>query len=86
MSDKILIGGENVEGNVTSCKIENQLKSVEKNSAFSIQQKKEYMTYDVCNKKVIDEYSVPAFTGFSIFFAVTIFVIIIMSLYAAANR
>lgn len=63
MSNNVIVGSENIEGNITSCKIENQLKLVKKNSAFSIQQTSTYMTYDVCNKHTIAEYTVPEFTG-----------------------
>ena len=63
--DKIIVGG-NVQGDVTSCRIENQLKSIQKNSIFSIKQDKTYITYDVCNKQIISDYTVPSFTGFSV--------------------
>lgn len=59
-----IIPASEVEGNITSCKIENQVKEVKKDSTFSIQKTTTYMTYDVCNREVIAEYQVPEFTGF----------------------
>lgn len=43
MAETAIIPASNVEGNVTSCKIERQTLKVEKNSAFSLQQKTTYL-------------------------------------------
>ena len=48
-----------VEGNITSCKIENQVKSVQQDSIWAYQKTTTYITYDVCNKNVVAEYSKP---------------------------
>jgi hypothetical protein len=79
MADNLVVGGD-VKGDITSCKIDNQMKSVDRSGIFSIQQKTTYVTYDVCNKKILADYSVPEFTGFgiAIIFATIIVVIIVI--------
>lgn len=53
-----------VEGNITSCKIEQQLFKVERSSSLSFSERNTYISYDVCNKQILETYSVPSFTGF----------------------
>lgn len=77
-----IVGG-NVKGDITSCKIENQLKSVKKDSVWSLQQTATYMTYDVCDRKTIDQYNVPQFTGFSWFLGIFIFLLLWVFIVAA---
>jgi hypothetical protein len=77
MSQTILVPANQIEGNITTCKIENQIKSVERKSAFSLTETKNYMTYDVCNRQVISEYSIPEITG-AIIFPIFIIPIILM--------
>lgn len=67
MANQTAVVGGDVKGDITSCKIENQTKSVKKDSVFSFQQTTTYITYDVCNKESIAEYKVPEFTMFGIF-------------------
>lgn len=63
MADNIIIPSSEVKGDITSCKIDKQIVSIERKSVFSISQKVNYITYDVCNKQQISSYSVPEFTG-----------------------
>jgi len=76
----IIVPGSKIEGDITSCKIEQVLKSIDKKSAFSLRQTSTYMTYDVCNKQIIAEYKVPEFTSFSglPLLIIAIFVIFVM--------
>jgi len=64
MSNNTLIIPTEVEGNVTSCKIESTQISREKKSPWSFTQKGTYQSYDVCTKTVVQEYTVPEFTLF----------------------
>ncbi len=60
--DKTVVVGGNVQGDITSCKIENQLIRTDKKSVFSLQELNTYASYDVCSRKIIDKYTVPSFT------------------------
>jgi hypothetical protein len=55
--------GNQVEGNITSCKIENQLIKIDKESIFSLSQLKTYAAYNVCDKEIINQYQVPEGTS-----------------------
>ena len=59
----VIVPTSNVEGNITNCKIENQLLSIDRKSAFSVTETRNYITYDVCNKQELARYSMPEFTG-----------------------
>jgi hypothetical protein len=58
----VIVPGTNVEGNITSCKIENQLISTQRSSALSVTETNTYASYDVCSKEIISQYSVPQVT------------------------
>ena len=77
----IIVPGSKVEGNITSCKIEQVLKSVDKKSVFSFRQTSTYITYDVCNKQIIAEYKVPEFTSFGIFLGVAIVFLLMIAMF-----
>lgn len=57
----IPVGG-NVEGNITSCKIENEQISVQKNHPFSLFERTTYRSYSVCTGKEVETYTVPSVT------------------------
>ena len=57
----------NVEGNITSCKIETAKVSIDRESPMSFVQHTTYQSYDVCTKEVIDSYVMPEVTGFAFF-------------------
>lgn len=83
----VVVGG-NVQGDITSCKIENQLIKTEKASVWSIKEKNTYASYDVCSKKVISQYVVPEFTGTVIgyiFFVVILFFVFLIVVTAQNN-
>lgn len=70
----------NIEGEITSCKIENEVVNIDKTSAFSITQIKTYRSYDVCTKQTINEYPIQeftAFSGFSLIFGAILLVIML---------
>jgi hypothetical protein len=60
MAENVLIPSANVEGNITSCKIENQLIKTDRASVFSVQEIETYATYDVCSKQIIQQYTIPS--------------------------
>lgn len=66
MTNTVIPLGGNVQGDITSCKIETAKVSISKNGAFSVFQESNYQSYDVCTKEVVAEYVVPEFTGFGI--------------------
>jgi len=63
MAEPLIVTNGEVKGDITSCKIENQLKKVQRDSLTSVSEKNTYISYDVCSKSVVDEYTVPSFTG-----------------------
>jgi hypothetical protein len=87
MSDKIVLtGSDNIQGDITSCKIEKQLKTSQRDSVFSLSSNNTYMTYDVCNKNQISEYTVPEFTGFGVFVLFAVFVFVLIGSLLWVNR
>ena len=62
-NQQIIVPTSNVEGNITNCKIENQVLRVDRKNVLSLTEKTTYITYDVCNKEVLSEYTVPEITG-----------------------
>lgn len=57
--NKAVVVSGDVQGNITSCGIEQQIKSIEVNHALSLSGKVTYITYDVCNKDILAEYTRP---------------------------
>jgi hypothetical protein len=82
----IIVPGPKVEGNITSCKIEQVLKSIDKKSVFSLRQTSTYITYDVCNKQIITEYKVPEFTSFSVIFGIAIIFCLMMGMVIISEK
>ena len=64
MLNTMIVPTNKVEGDITSCKIENQVLCVEKKSVLSFKQTTTYVSYDVCSKSIIQEYTIPEFTTF----------------------
>ncbi len=56
--------GNEVAGDITNCKIENVILSINRSSAFSLRQTVSYASYDVCTKEIIQIYDVPEQTEF----------------------
>jgi hypothetical protein len=63
MSETMIVPTNNVEGNITSCKIETSPIKVDRHSVWSLTEKTTYRSYDVCTKQTIDTYTKPEFTG-----------------------
>lgn len=61
--ETIVIPTGNVNGNITSCKIENQLIRIDRGSAVSLIEIQTRASYDVCSKQIIERYSVQELTG-----------------------
>lgn len=61
----ISVLSSNVKGDISSCKIENQMFRIRRDSVVSLVEYHDYISYDVCNESVLYEYSVPEFTVFS---------------------
>jgi len=59
-----VVPGSNVQGNITTCQINQQLLSIQRQSTFSITELDTYITYDICSKKVLAQYAVHDFTDF----------------------
>ena len=58
--------GNDVQGDITSCKIDNAVLSISKNSALSLTERTTYASYNVCTKEVIQTYEVPNVTTFAL--------------------
>lgn len=64
MSTTTIIPTNNVEGNITSCKIETAEISVDRKSLTSFSEFTTYQSYDVCTKQVTSVYTLQELTGF----------------------
>lgn len=85
MKDTSVVVGGNVQGDITSCKIETSAIYVDKASLFSLQQKTTYRSYDVCTKQLVKEYVVPEITGFgmaTVMLMVPIVIILIIGFFS----
>lgn len=58
MKKVILPVNNEVQGNITDCKIETAQIKIDRESILSLTEIKTYQSYDVCTKKVINEYTV----------------------------
>lgn len=73
---KVIVPTAEVQGDITSCKIENQLVSRYRESPFSLTQTSSYVSYNVCTKEIMDRYTVPEMT--SIFPGLLVFLIVLV--------
>ena len=62
----VVIPTAQVTGDITSCRIEKQEIRVDRKNAFSLRETKTYVSYDVCNKQVIERFQVQGFTDFGV--------------------
>ena len=60
----ILPIGGNVQGDITTCKIETAAVRKERDSAFSFTETTIYQSYDVCTRDVIETYGLDGLTFF----------------------
>lgn len=74
-NNTIIVPTDGVKGDITSCEITTQLISTKRDSMFSFQEMNTYVSYDVCNKQILREYSIPSWTGFG-FIASCVLVVI----------
>lgn len=89
MDKNIIVGSENIKGDITSCKLETAQISLDKESAWSLRETKTYQTYDVCSKAVISEYEVESFTGLAsigLFVGIIFFCLLLLIISAPAPR
>ena len=77
-TNTILLPSTKIEGDVTSCKVESVIQSVQKEGAFSFEQISTYQTYDVCTKEIIEVYSVPELTLFGGFLVVPVLILALL--------
>ena len=77
--------GGDVSGNITSCRIENQLVNVTRAGPWSLTEYNSYITYDVCSKKIISTYQLDSISGFgSLIVVLGIVLAVIFVFFAAA--
>lgn len=75
MENNVVIPTNNLEGNITSCKIENTLIKSERDSIFSFKEMNTYQSYDVCSKQIIQTYVKPEMTIFGFSMIVVLFIV-----------
>lgn len=75
MSQPIVVPTTNVDGNITSCKIETQQIKVDRSSAFSLRETRTFVSYDVCSRQQLEQFSVENFTPLSFILGVGIGII-----------
>lgn len=83
----IVVPSTNVEGNITSCKIENQLVNVTRAGPWSLTEYNSYVAYDVCSKKILSTYQVGEISGFGgvVVGASIVLAVIILFFFAASS-
>jgi hypothetical protein len=77
----VLIPSSNVEGNITSCKIEQQTLKKDKHYVYSLTEQTTYATYDVCSKQIIQTYTVPSFTPFGFVACIPLFILVLILIF-----
>ena len=78
----VVVGG-NVQGDITSCKVEDVVVAVSRKSAFSFTEVNKHQSYNVCTRQLIKEYDVPSITGMGLLgvaAGIVLFIVIIGSL------
>jgi hypothetical protein len=78
MNPTVVVPTNGVEGDITSCKIENQLLSIRRDKITALREYKTYVSYDVCSKKIISTYEVPEMTGYAVLLGLGIGVIVVV--------
>ena len=76
----LLIPTNKIEGDITSCKIENQVIFIRRDSPISLVEYTTYASYDVCSKEIINQYTVPSMTGVALIMGLSIALIFFMIL------
>jgi hypothetical protein len=77
MNTTAIIPASNVDGNITSCKIETAQIKIDRHFAFSPTQTVTYRSYDVCTGNTINEFPIHELTpGFLIGSIILFFVFI----------
>lgn len=77
MAETIVPVAGNVTGDITACKIETVKKSVDRKGAFSLTQTENFVTYDVCTKQVVSEYSANTITGGGFIMIASIMIVLV---------
>ena len=74
----IIPASDQIVGDITSCKIEKEVFRVDRLSSFSLTEKTTYIAYDVCNKEILSQYTVPELSGlgFILAFCLGIFIVL----------
>jgi hypothetical protein len=74
----VIVSSPNLKGDITSCKLEQQEIRVDRKSVFSLQEKHTYVSYDVCNKQVVEQYTLPRWTDLASSIPMVIFGVVIV--------
>lgn len=85
MAETVVPVAGDVKGDITACKIETVKKSVDRKGAFSFTQKENYVTYDVCTKQIVTEYSTKTVTGGGLFVVCLAAVVLIVAAVMASD-
>jgi len=82
----IIVPTNEVQGNITNCKVEKVRINTKKDSVFSLKEINTYQIYNVCDKSVIREYSLPEFTNLSVIMLGMLFVILFIGILNIIKR
>jgi hypothetical protein len=79
-----IIPTNNIQGDITSCKIETALTKIDKEWALSLTQISHYQSYDVCTKEVVETYHIQEITpaAFGLGFMIAIFIVLLIGFIA----
>jgi len=66
MSETVIPVSGNISGDITACKIETVKDHISRKGALALKQDEHYIAYDVCTKKVINQYTTTSFTDITV--------------------
>lgn len=66
MSKTIIAASNKISGNISECRIDSQLVSIDRENPWSLTQSSKFKTYNVCTGEVIHNYEIKEFTSFSL--------------------
>lgn len=79
-TNTVIVPSSNVQGNITSCKIDTEQIDTHVNSLFSLKEMDTYRSYNTCNQQTIKEYTVPTFTAFGVIASLAVVFLIFATL------
>lgn len=82
----VVLTDGNVQGDITTCRIEDVVTEVKRSGAISLTEVQKHRVYNVCTKEVVNEYEVPYLSGeASLFMIVVVLMVLLTAFFKALN-